>query len=94
MTAPIKLSRLETSLHTPVGTRYQNHFKPDTNGRGSLKQAFSPPIMSVNSQMGDSSSLIIENALAFWWTLMPPSAISIGKMSVSMFCLRILATQT
>ena len=29
-------------------------------------------------QMGDSSSLIIENALAFWWTLMPPQSISIG----------------
>jgi len=29
-------------------------------------------------QMGDSSSLIIENALAFWWTLIPPQSISIG----------------
>ena len=30
------------------------------------------------AQMGDSSSLIIENALAFWWILMPPQSISIG----------------
>ena len=43
---------------------------------------------------GESPSLIIENALALSWMWIPPSEISIGKMSVSMFCLRIFATQT
>ena len=42
----------------------------------------------------DSPWFIIEKALAFSWTVMPPQEISIGKMSVSMFCLRIFATQT
>jgi ABC-type transport system substrate-binding protein len=51
----------------------------------------SAPIIDYYNR--DSSSFSIENALAFSWTVMPPWLISIGKMSVWTFFLRIFATQ-
>ncbi len=43
-----------------------------------LQRLFSRIITASKRYIGDSSSLIIENALALSWILIPPQSISIG----------------
>src|SRR6056297_1913270 len=85
-TDPKSAQDLSDELDVPIATCYRRiNELTETN---LLELHDRPPPIPVAP-----SPPIIEKPLALLWTVIPPLPISIGKMSVSMFCFRILATQ-